>query len=85
MQANNLSGKTSLKWDCQENYSNVKPFMTIRQTAAVGIMSEHYLRLRQKQNKLPGFCSGNRFIIDVHALIDMLHREALAACGGASE
>lgn len=69
----------------QANNPNMKSFLTIRQTAASGILSEHYLRLRQKQNKLPGFYSGTRFIVDVQALIDMLHREALTACGGVTE
>lgn len=68
-----------------ERQTNLCQFLTIRQTAAAGILSEHYLRLRQKQNKLPGFYSGTRFIIDVPALLDMLHREALATCGGDTE
>lgn len=68
-----------------EDSKPYKAFLTIRQTAAAGILSEHYLRLRQKQNQLPGFYSGTRFIIDVNALLDMLHREALAACGGNAE
>ena len=54
------------------------PFQTIRQVAKSGLISEHYLRLRLKQSKLPGFYSGKRFIVDYEALVEMLHREALA-------
>lgn len=50
---------------------------TIRQTA--GILPEYRLRQMQKQGKLPGVFSGNRFLVDVEALQEMLRRESLAA------
>lgn len=52
---------------------------TIRQVAATGLLSEHYLRLRQRQGKLPGIFVGNRFLVDVDALSAMLHEESAAA------
>ena len=54
-----------------------KPFMTIRQVAKSGLISEHYLRLRLRQGRLPGFYSGTRFIVDFDALVNLLHAEAL--------
>ncbi len=52
---------------------------TIRQVAAMGILSEHFLRLRQKQGRLPGIYSGNRFLVNVDALSDMLSEESAAS------
>lgn len=57
-------------------------FMTIRQVARTGLVSEHYLRLRQKQGRLPGFFSGTRFIVDYSALVDLLHQESLECPSG---
>ena len=51
-------------------------FKTIRQTAALGILPEHRLRLMQKQNRLPGIYSGSRFLINVTALVEMLNAES---------
>ena len=51
-------------------------FMTIRQTAALGILPEYRLRLMQKQNRLPGIYSGSRFLINVTALVEMLNAES---------
>lgn len=47
-------------------------FMTIRQTAATGIMSEHLLRQWQKQKRLPGIWAGNRFMVNYHMLLEDL-------------
>lgn len=54
----------------------VPKFLTIRQTAATGILSEHHLRLLEKQGKLPGIYSGNRFKVNVGLLVDQLNRES---------
>lgn len=51
-------------------------FKTIRQTAATGIMTEHYLRLLVAQGKCPGIYSGNRFLINVEALAEQLDTES---------
>lgn len=47
-------------------------FKTIRQTAAYGLLPEHRLRTMQKNGELPGFWTGNRFMVDVDALKDQL-------------
>lgn len=59
---------------------NQNDFQTIRQIAKAGPLSEHFLRTRLKENRLPGFYAGTRFLVDVPALMDMLHRESLEAC-----
>lgn len=53
-------------------------FKTIRQTAALGILPEHRLRLMQKQNQLPGIWSGNRFLVNVTALAELLNVSSTA-------
>lgn len=47
-------------------------FKTIRQTAATGLISEHYLRLMVKRGECPGIQSGSRFLINVSALAEKL-------------
>lgn len=54
-------------------------FKTIRQTAAAGITSEHYLRLLVAQGRCPGIRSGNRFLVNVSALCEMLDEESRRA------
>lgn len=51
---------------------------TIRQTAALGILSEHLLRIMLKQGRLPGVYSGNRFLVNVDALVSQLNSESIA-------
>lgn len=51
-------------------------FKTIRQTAATGLTSEHHLRLLVAQGKCPGIHSGNRFLVNVGALSEMLDAES---------
>lgn len=56
-------------------------FKTIRQTAAMGILSEHRLRLMVAEGKCPGIRTGNRFLVNVTALAEMLDRESrLGVC-----
>lgn len=47
-------------------------FLTIRQTAATGIVSEHLLRQWQKQGRLPGIQTGNRFLVNYKMLVEDL-------------
>ena len=54
-------------------------FKTIRKTAAIGILPEHRLRLMQKQNLLPGIKAGNRFIVNVEALVELLNKQSAEA------
>lgn len=51
-------------------------FLTIRQTAATGILSEHHLRMMEKQGRLPGVRSGNRFLVNTTLLIEQLDQES---------
>lgn len=43
-------------------------FKTIRQVAASGLISEHYLRRLVAAHECPGIRSGNRFLINVELL-----------------
>ena len=47
-------------------------FLTIRQAAKRGILSEHRLRALVAQGRCPGVYSGSRFLVNVEALIRML-------------
>lgn len=51
-------------------------FFTIRQTAATGILPENRIRLMVAQGKCPGIRSGNRFLVNVDALAEMLDDES---------
>lgn len=47
-------------------------FRTIRQTAATGILPEYRLRLMVAEGICPGIKTGNRFLINVTDLAEML-------------
>lgn len=60
-------------------------FKTIRQTAETGLISERQLRLMVAQGKCPGIYTGNRFMINVAALEELLEarsRECMSTAGG---
>lgn len=52
-------------------------FMTIRETAATGILSEHHLRLMAKRNELPGIYAGTRFKVNYSLLVEKLNRDSV--------
>lgn len=54
-------------------------FKTIRQTAATGILPEHRLRLLVAEGKCPGIQTGNRFMVNVDALIEALDTQSKEA------
>lgn len=54
-------------------------FKTIRQTAAMGILPEHRLRILVAQGKCPGVYSGTRFLVNTQLLEEQLNRESAAA------
>lgn len=56
-------------------------FKTIRQAAAMGLMTEHYLRLLVAQGKCPGVYSGRRFLVNVDILAEQLDAESRRNCG----
>ncbi|MBR3861401.1 MAG: hypothetical protein IKM84_05945 [Oscillospiraceae bacterium] len=47
-------------------------FLTIRQIAATGILTENRLRVMQKQGLLPGIMAGRRFLVNLEALTEQL-------------
>lgn len=51
-------------------------FKTIRQTAATGILSEHRIRLMVAAGQCPGIKTGNRFLVNISALAEMLDAES---------
>lgn len=66
---------------------NIQKFMTIRQLAKTGLISEHYLRLLEKQGKLPGIYAGEnktRKLVNVDMLIKQLDEQSVCdvAVGG---
>ncbi len=48
-------------------------YKTIRQVAASGLISEHYLRCMVAREECPGFRSGNRFLVNVEMLKEKLN------------
>lgn len=56
---------------------NTPKFLTIRETAATGILSEHHLRLMAKRNELPGIYAGTRFKINYPLLVEKLNRDSM--------
>ena len=53
-------------------------FKTIRETAATGLISEHYLRLMVKRGECPGIQNGTRFLIN----FEKLDRQSVAHLTG---
>ena len=52
-------------------------FKTIRQTASMGILNEHRLRIMVSQGTCPGIYVGNRFLVNIELLIEKLQRESV--------
>ena len=51
-------------------------FKTIRQTAAMGFITENYIRLMVAAGRCPGIRVGNRFMVNVEALAEQLDKES---------
>ena len=58
-------------------------FMSIRQVAQTGLISEHCLRLMEKQGKLPGVYSGKKKLVNVQQLMAQLDSESRSQKGAA--
>ncbi len=56
-------------------------FKTIRQVAASGLISEHYLRGMVARGEAPGFRSGNRFLVNVEQLKEKLNEMSRTEAG----
>lgn len=53
-------------------------FGTIREVARMGIMTEHHLRQREAQGKLPGIYCGNVKRVNIRLLLEQLDTESAA-------
>lgn len=61
---------------------NLPRFMTIREVARTGILSEHRLRMMEKSGELPGVRAGVKFLVNYGVLLeqlDAMSREAVKA------
>lgn len=58
---------------------NIPKFLTIRETAKTGILSEHHLRIMEKRGRLPGVRVGNQFKVNLDLLVDQLNQESTPA------
>ena len=65
--------------------TNTPQFLTIRETAKTGILSEHSLRLMQKQGKIPHIMCGKKCLINYPLLVEMLTEESKRAMKPAVE
>lgn len=65
-------------------HEKVPKFLTIRETAKTGILSEHHLRIMEKQGRLPGVRVGNRFKVNFDLLVDQLNQESTNEAKAAS-
>lgn len=54
-------------------------FATIRQTASLGFVSEGFIRRMVAQGNCPGLYSGNRFLVNVDALVEQLDKQSREA------
>ena len=54
-------------------------FMTIRQAAKMGLTSETDLRARVRSGRCPGVYHGNRFLVNIGALAELLDEESRRA------
>ena len=59
--------------------------MTIREVAKTNILSEHALRLMQKQGKIPHIMCGKKCLINYPLLVEMLTEESKRAMKPAVE
>ena len=56
-----------------------KTFMTIRETARTGILSEYTLRLMQKQGKIPCIMCGKKCMVNYPLLLQQLNEDSKKA------
>ena len=54
------------------NVLNVPVFMTVNKTAKLGFISHCKLRQMVAAGECPGYRSGNRFMVNVDALVEKL-------------
>lgn len=62
--------------------TQAKRFLTVREVAASGVLSEHHLRLMIKEGKVPGIYTGNRFMVNVPLFLAQLDALSRGEAGG---
>ena len=72
-----------MKWCNTLNEASPK-FMTIRAVARTGLLTETALRRLNAKGQLPGFRSGNRFLVNCEALQAMIDDPNSFLCAGGS-
>lgn len=60
-----------------------KRFLTIRQVAKTGILTEYHLRKLHKDGRIPGIYSGTRFLVNYPLLIEALNKISMSDKGAA--
>lgn len=53
--------------------NNMPRFMTVREIAKTGLLSEYCLRRMLREDKLPYIRSGNRYLVNYSLLIEQLN------------
>lgn len=53
-----------------------KIFLTIKETAKTGILSEYALRIMRKQGKIPCIMCGNKCMINYPLLLEQLNNDS---------
>ena len=56
-----------------ENKSNIPKFMSVKQVAATGILTEHCLRRMLKEGKIPAIYTGKKALINFELLCKQLN------------
>lgn len=64
---------------------DIPRFMSIRQVAKTGVLSEYALRLMEKQNKLPCIYSGKKCLVNFEQLVERLNQSAQEGGTAANE
>lgn len=69
-----ISMNTTIEMSTSTMNKPLAMFKTVRQVAASGMISENALRNLIKDDKCPGYKSGNRFMVNVQALSEYLQQ-----------
>lgn len=64
---------------------NAPHFLTIRQAAATGILSEYGLRQMEKAGQLPCVYVGKRCLVNFELLVELLEAQSRAAASQSME
>ena len=62
------------------NSINAPVFLSIHETAKMGILSEHHLRVMNRTGRLPGIYAGRNFKVNIQQLYEVLQEES-RRCG----